>query len=158
MPGQNLVRVLTRAGKKAILKALVTVPAAAYLSGLQLKLVTAIELSAGNDEITSKEWAVGGLGSSYAAQFSTLQQTSGSGKTYCRSMAQNFAQSAGQPTQTVIGVVMYESGTPDVDIAYLEFDEPVEVDETGETVVMCVEAGFDGQSFYMLPRVLPLGS
>ncbi len=79
------------------------------------------------------------------------------GKLYIKSGLIDFSVTAPIAPQTVVGVLIGPDAVAANALAYLQLADGVTLDETGETLELVIEMGFDGQAFYVTPRVIPLG-
>lgn len=157
MPILNPRRVLTRSLQEGVLAALWSPTLPGPLSTAKVFAVTAATISADTRTVESVTLGVQGLqtGRDFG-QFGDAAESQ-TGKVYGATEPLLFATVNPTAAQTVIGVMVGPDNNPANAQAFLEFDEAVTFDENTEKTYVCIEAGFDGQEFYMVPRVMPLG-
>lgn len=157
MPITNPRRVFTKVGKIALLNALFDVDTSGPFTAWEAYLVRAITIDPLTDNVTDVTLNAFGLQTGIAMGTFNPPQTHNNGKvyTYC-SVMQGTVTAPTEP-QTVIGVMVGESADPANAGMFLEFDDPIILDMTGEKIIFSIETGFDGQKLYAIARVLPLG-
>lgn len=157
MPILNPRRIVTKIGKVAILSQMDGLAIAGAFEGYSAYLVTAFEIQPITDDVLSMTLAGFGLGAPQEITPFTDPVSSVANKTYIASPVLTFTAVAITEAQVCIGVAIGDEAEVGNMTAFLEFDDPITLDENGETLTLAVEIGFAGQTFYLAPRVLPLG-
>lgn len=157
MPILNPRRMLTRLGRSYFLTCLQQTSPEGWADGLKAYPVQAIEIDPDDTLITSATIGTDGLQTGFTVTLADPVTNSSSGKIYRVSSLIEAKLSTGSAAQTIIGVMLGTSNSTNTAIGFLEFDEPITVDQMGEGLLFAVELGFDGQTFYVRPRVLPAG-
>lgn len=157
MPILNPKRILTRKGMTALLNALTDDEAGAVFFEVVAKPVLAADISP--DDLTINSVTPGTFGLQTAVSMPGTQGTflSSSGKVYTATDIFSFTVTTPTESQTIVGILISTDGTAANALAYVELEEPVTLDEDGEILALMMEFGFDGQTFYIVPRVMPIG-
>lgn len=154
---QSPRRVLTPKGKKALLDSLMADGIDGFLYLKQARLVNAVTINVLTDEIEAVTVAGEGVGTGVTLELFTAVATYDSGKVAGASLVLAGIHGAGNTPVTVTGVMIGTDATKENALVYLDFDAPVTLDEPAEAIQYAIEWGFDGQTFYVVPRVLPIG-
>ena len=157
MPILNPRRILTRHGREQFLMAMSGADNPGVLEGLKVFAVTSVTVASDNSTLSDAVAAADGAGTARTVGEWSDSMMSASGKIFRSSDLLSFAVTTTAITQDVIGVVLAETNLTTGVMGFLEFDDPITLDENGELFQMSVEVGFDGQTFYLVPRILPLG-
>jgi hypothetical protein len=158
MPLLNPKRILTPNGKAALLAVMMGDAVNGPFFEAQSHAVVDVEIEALTDEITSRTLGTHGLQTNRPLGDVVAVLTSSAGKVYAYTDPITYSVTSPTGSQAVKGILLSTDGTAAGALAYLELDDEVVLDQTGEGVIVSVEFGFDGQSFYIVPRVLPLGT
>jgi len=153
----NPKRVLTEVGQRAFLNMLTAEESDGPLVGVNCRLVTAAEVASDDKTLSSMTLGTQGMGTATPLVFGVSVAESATGKTYFCSDLMVFTATSGVVPQDLVGIVVGGAGTVDGVLAYLQFDDPIGIDELSEVVQVAVEFGFDGLEFYTMPRVFPAG-
>jgi hypothetical protein len=153
----NPKRILTEEGMRRILGALQHAPAPGPLGGFYAYAVLSATLSPDQRKLTAVTMGTDNLEVPQELTLSVPVHTSEAGKTYRASGVISFEVSSPTGPQTIVGIMVSNSDTYEDAVAYLELDQPVTLDADGEFLSIAIEFGFDGQTFYVMPRVLPIG-
>lgn len=153
----NPKRILTPLGKSTILSKLYAASGGGALTGTLAYLVTAVTVGSDGSTIEDVTLATNGMEVASEVTMSSAVMISDTGKTYQCSETITNTMTSPALEQTIIGVLLSEDGEASTAYAYLELEDPRTVDQVGENFVYAVEFGFDGQDFYLAPRVLPAG-
>lgn len=154
----NPRRVFTRSLRTVFLNTVVDTEVNGALNGLKAQPVKAVTIPPDQSTITDVERITGDFGDPQSLVWTAPVAGSSTGKLYKASGPLTFVSEAMTASETCIGVVLTTTDHTTGVKAFLEFDEPVEVDELNDSMTLSVEIGFDGQDFYAVPRVMPLGS
>lgn len=157
MPILNPRRMLTTKAMRSLLTSATNETENGFLYEAKAILVTACEINASNNEIISATAAGAGMGAGQTLTFGSYTPMSAGGKIYSVSNVVGPVSSGVGGAQTIIGIVLTVLNLAADMLAFLEFDDPITVDENGESIQFAIEAGFDGQKFYVRERVLPAG-
>lgn len=157
MPITNPKRMLTTKGMKALLNSLDMVADDGPFKGAKCFAVVAAAVAPNGRELTSVTVGVEGLQTGANLVLLGEPLSSQWGKVY--KISTIITNTVASPTgaQTVVGILIGSDTTIANALAYLELEEPVTIDEDGEAIRYSVEFGFNGQAFYVVPRVLADG-
>lgn len=158
MPVLNPKRLLTMGGQMTLLARLVGAEIDGPFHNLKLWLVSAAEVSPDTRTITDLTLAGRGLAPGVVMTMAAAGVVSDTGKAYRTSQVVTATADDDPDPVTVVGVLLGSDGTKETAMAYAQLDDPITVDEEGERIVFALEFGFDGQDFYVAPRVLPMGA
>lgn len=154
----NPKRILTQLGINALLNSGATDGGSGPLALTSAHLLTAVTVDPGDRVVSAYTKAVEGMGAAVPLGTFSDPVTSDSGNTYVASELLEWTAAGVTGSQAVIGVMVSLTSTIGDIQAFLEFDEPVVVDENGETIEMKIEFGYGVSGLYLVPRLIALGS
>lgn len=157
MPISNPRRALTTRGKDQFLLTHLDAPVTSEFFQAKAYLVQAADIAALTQDVTAVTLGTFGLATGTSIGPWVGPVTSGVGKRYIRSAVIVNGPNTVTAGQTIIGVMVGMDETVGNALAFLEFDDPVELNENGEKVVFAIEIGFDQQALYIVPRVMEVG-
>ena len=153
----NPRRLMTKSGRSNFLTSLVQMGADGFGTTFKIKPVLSVNVTPGDESLTDVVYGSDGLDVTKTVDLTETVSQSPTGKVYFAFPLQTWTLGADPEPQTVIGFVFGGAGNTSVDDGFVELDEPIALDEQGETLKATIEFGFDGQQFYVTPRVLPIG-
>lgn len=157
MPLFNPRRMLTKFGKTLLLDSSAAAATDGWIKAMKVFAVLGVTINPVTDELTALVQPGFAMDGPYTPTWTGPTVTASSGKVYKASSVVTISPTSPTEDVPVIGVVLGLSATPAEVAAFLEFDDTVHLDETSELLRLCIEEGFDGQKYYVVPRLLPLG-
>lgn len=154
----NPKRVLTRAGKTIVLAGLNTDDPQSLLFEQKAFAVLDVVIDPINDNVTEVTAGLRGLQTGQMIGGQSGVFSNGTGKVFSACPTLVFSLTSAGEAQTVKGLLIGPDTVPANALAYLELDEPVTLDEQSEALTCCIEVGFDRMTWYIRPRVLPVGT
>jgi len=154
----NPHRLLTKAGMTRLLASIDGSLLGGYWNEADVSLVKAAEVAPDGKSILSRELGETGLETPVTLTMGTVVRESEAGKVYLPSTAMTWTAAAVTGPQTIVGVLFGLANTAADSWGYCQFDDPIVIDEDGEVITLYLEFGFDGQSFYVTPRIVEFGA
>lgn len=157
MPTLNPKRVLTPLGKRTLIQDLTREDFTGMFGGALVFPLVACDVDPVTNALISPTKGVTGLQTGVALGMLVGAFETSPGKPYCQSDVLTWTLATPTGPQTVVGLCIAAGPDLATALAYLEFDDAVTLDENGEKLRAFVEWGFDGDTFYILPRHVPAG-
>jgi hypothetical protein len=157
MPAQNPVKAFTRSGKSNCLAALIAADAVFQPVADFAWLTQDAAVDPITEAISGTVAGTVGFGVGKEVTAWSATAVSDKGHVYKSSNLLTWTRTGAAVDESIKGVILSSAGALASGFIYIEFPDPVLLPDSGETLNIMLEIGFDGDEFYAKAHVIPLG-